>query len=175
MVALDTSAGAAQVCRGRCLQNVVHGSIHELPPDDPFDTFLLLGNNLGLLGSAADGRLFLQTLARRALPGARLVGTSTDPHKTVDPVHLALHEQNRQLARLPGQLRIRIRYRDLSTPWFDYLLMSPAELDVIAEGTGWRRDSTFTDGASWAAVLLLENDEPPEGASLAAKTQTESR
>jgi len=36
-----------------------------------------------------------------------------------------------------GQLRIRIRHGSYSTPWFDYLLVSPEEMASLADGTGW--------------------------------------
>ena len=37
-----------------------------------------------------------------------------------------------------GQVRIRIRYKDYATPWFDYLLVSKKELAEILDGTGWQ-------------------------------------
>jgi hypothetical protein len=39
---------------------------------------------------------------------------------------------------MPGQLRLRVRYRDLIGPWFDYLIVSSDEMATILEGTGWR-------------------------------------
>jgi hypothetical protein len=39
---------------------------------------------------------------------------------------------------MPGQVTIRIRYRDRITPWFDLLCVSPPGLDEVAAPTGWR-------------------------------------
>jgi hypothetical protein len=39
---------------------------------------------------------------------------------------------------MPGQLRIRVRYKKYGTPWFDYLIASKEELARILRGTGWR-------------------------------------
>ena len=50
-VALDVSAGAVEVCRRQGVQNVFHGTIDDLPSTELFDTFIVLGNNLGLIGS----------------------------------------------------------------------------------------------------------------------------
>jgi len=51
-------------------------------------------------------------------------------------------------------LRIRIRYRLFITPWFDYLLVSPAEMEQILSGTGWRIHKLFPSGGpAYAAVI----------------------
>jgi len=45
-----------------------------------------------------------------------------------------------------GQLRIRIRHGSYSTPWFDYLLVSPEEMAELAEGTGWELRRVIDEG-----------------------------
>jgi hypothetical protein len=55
---------------------------------------------------------------------------------------------------MSGQIRIRIRYRDLATPWFDYLFLSRPELEELVEGTGWLLARTIEDeGPIYVAVL----------------------
>jgi hypothetical protein len=55
---------------------------------------------------------------------------------------------------MSGQVRIRIRYRDLATPWFDYLFLSRPELAELVEGTGWSLARTIEDdGPLYVAVL----------------------
>jgi hypothetical protein len=44
---------------------------------------------------------------------------------------------------MPGQIRIRVRYHRYVTPWFDYLLVSPQEMEDILDGTGWRLARTI--------------------------------
>jgi hypothetical protein len=39
---------------------------------------------------------------------------------------------------MSGQIRMRARYKRFATPWFDYLMVSPQELETIVNGTGWR-------------------------------------
>lgn len=56
-----------------------------------------MGNNLGLLRSAAAAPGFLLRLAATANPGARLLGTGRDAMATAGPVHLRYHEFNRSL------------------------------------------------------------------------------
>jgi hypothetical protein len=54
---------------------------------------------------------------------------------------------------MPGQLRVRIRYRNLSTPWMDWLQLSPHELTELLEGTGWRLSRTLGEGLSYVAIV----------------------
>jgi hypothetical protein len=56
---------------------------------------------------------------------------------TEDPAHLEYHERNRLRGWMAGQLRIRIRYRQYRTPWFDYLIVSQDEMQALLENTGW--------------------------------------
>ena len=86
---------------------------------------VMFGNNFGLFGSPSKARRLLQGL--RPLVG-RIVAASNDPAATDDPADLlAYQERNRGRGRMPGQLRLRVRYRDLTGPWFDYLIVSPDE------------------------------------------------
>lgn len=97
---------------------------------------LLLGNNLGLLGSPQRAPEVLAALGGVLRPGGVIVGACIDPYQTGQPVHLAYHGRNRRAGRMPGQVRIRIRYQRLATNWFDLLWMSPTELDEIAAAAG---------------------------------------
>ena len=117
----------------------------------------MFGNNFGLFGSPTKARRLLRRL--RPLTG-RIVAASNDPSATDDPVHLAYHERNRRRGRMPGQLRLRVRYRDLTGPWFDYLIVSPDEMGAIVEGTQWRIRRLLQDGRSYSGtgyyVAILE-------------------
>ncbi|HZR52812.1 MAG TPA: methyltransferase domain-containing protein [Streptosporangiaceae bacterium] len=156
---LDTSAGAAEVSRRRGVRDVVHGSVAALT--GRYATFLLMGENIGLLESARRAGGFLAGLAAAARPGARIIGHGADPAPIVsgaagDAEFTAYLRRNTERGRLPGELTIRVRHRDLATPWFGYLLCSPAELAALAEPAGWRLDSAeYADKANYLAVLTL--------------------
>jgi hypothetical protein len=90
-------------------------------------------------------------------PGARILGESLDPYTTDNPLHLAYHERNRRRGRLGGQVRIRIRYRDVATPWFDYCLFSPSELEDVLVGTGWRLERTLEDDPPLYIAVLARD------------------
>lgn len=160
VVALDISPGATAVCRDRGVPATFTGSVFELASSrpEPFDTFLMLGNNLGLLGGRAEAPLVLEALSAMAAPGARIVGETADPYTTTRPVHLDFHEQNRRAGRLPGQLRLRIRHERTVTPWWDYLLCTPEELEAVIAPTAWRLAGVQprpSPSVQWIATLLL--------------------
>jgi hypothetical protein len=53
-----------------------------------------------------------------------------------------------------GQIRLRVRYLNLSTPWFDYLLLSRSELRGLLAGTGWQLERTIPGtGGSFVAII----------------------
>ena len=154
-VAIDISPGAIEVCRRRGV-----GDARLLPLSQVdeslgrFDTVLLLCGNLGLAGGADETVAFLERLHGLTVPGARIVFDSVDPHVDNDEADLAYLERNRTRGRMPGQMTVRIRYGGRVTPWSDLLCVSPAELEELAAGTGWRlawrRDAEPPD---WYGVL----------------------
>jgi SAM-dependent methyltransferase len=154
VVALDVSPGAVEVCRRRGVKQVFCGTVAELAAagPGPFDGVLMLGNNLGLVGSPQRAPHVLAALGGVLRPGGVIVGACIDPYQTGRPVHLAYHERNRRAGRMPGQVTIRIRYQRLATNWFDLLWMSLTELDQIAAAAGWGVTGALP-GAEYRAVL----------------------
>ena len=156
------------MCRQRGVRTTFTGSVFDLAATapEPFDTFLMLGNNLGLLGGPEQAPRFLDALASMARPGAAAIGETLNPYGTTDPDHLRYHDDNRALGRLPGQLRLRVRHLQLATLWMDYLFCTPEELKSVLVPTRWEltdahaAESTDFDGArwppgQWTAVLRL--------------------
>ncbi|GIF24777.1 SAM-dependent methyltransferase [Actinoplanes tereljensis] len=155
---LDTSPGAIEIARRRGLRDTVVTGVdaYAAGAATRYDTFLLLGNNLGLFEGPERAPVLLDALARLANPGARIVAQGTDPYGTTDPVHVAYHRRNREGGRIGGQLRLRLRYRLLATEWFDYLNCSPAELAALLAGSRWRLTSIDDrDRPYYLAVMEL--------------------
>jgi SAM-dependent methyltransferase len=156
---LDVSPGAVDVAHRRGVRDLVLASVDEhAHAGRRYDSFLLLGNNLGLLEGRERAPVFLAALAAMARPGARVVAQGTNPYATTDPVHTGYHKRNRRLGRMGGQLRLRVRYRDLATDWFDYLLCTPDELAGLVVATPWRlADVDEADAPQYVAVLRLSS------------------
>ena len=133
---IDPSPGAVDVARRRGVRDVRLMRLEDVDASlGQFGTVLMYGNNFGLFGSRSKARRLLRTLRPLA---DRIVAGSNDLYRTDDPVHLAYQEHNRRRGRMPGQLRIRVRYGNLIDPWFTYLLASPDDVTEIVDGTGWR-------------------------------------
>lgn len=142
VVGIDPSPGAVAIARARGL-DVRVGTIQQ--PGDTigtFDSVMLLGGNLGLLGSRKQAPRVLESLARLARPGGRLYAVGHDPYIGMGGDHVGYHEQNRAAGRLAGHVRMRLRYRSWSSAWFDRLLMSADELArLVVTDEHWAMDS----------------------------------
>jgi SAM-dependent methyltransferase len=138
VVAIDNSPLAVRVLKERGVKKA-----HVLPFKEldsrfgRFDSLVMWGNNFGLFGRANGARSMLRRLKKLTNPGARIIGQTVDIYDTDQEPHLAYHRFNRKRGRMAGELRIRVRYQTYTTPWFDYMMVSPDEMAAIADGTGW--------------------------------------
>jgi SAM-dependent methyltransferase len=152
---VEFSPGAVELARERGVEAHL-GSVLELPAGiGRFDTVVLAGEGQGVLGNAALAPEALRNLAGVAAPGAELFYGGLDPYQAFPGFHGPRLERNRARGRLPGTLRIRSRYRALSTPWFDYLYCSAEEFTGLVDGTGWGVRSVESDGVFYLVTLQL--------------------
>jgi SAM-dependent methyltransferase len=151
VVAIDVSPLAVEVARRRGVADARVVAFEDAVPQlGSFDTVVMYGNNFGLFGGHARARRLLRRL-RPAV--SRIVASTRNPYGTADPLHVAYHERNRRRGRMPGQLRLRVRYRDAASSWFDYLIVSPEELEALVDGTGWRVERIVEGEPLYVAVL----------------------
>lgn len=135
---IDNSPLAVRVSKARGLKKARLMDFENIDFEHgSFDSIVMFGNNFGLFGSKSKARRILKKLFTMTSPGAVAICESADPYKTSNPDHLRYHRLNRARGRMPGQLRIRVRYRNYVGKWFDYLLVSPDEMKEIVTGTGW--------------------------------------
>jgi SAM-dependent methyltransferase len=157
VVGIDVSPGAARVARKRGVKDVRMAQLEHLGDSlGRFDTVVMFGNNLGLLGSRTKARRILRRLHSITTERGRIVGTNHDPHHTKDPVHHAYHRRNRARGRMPGQTRLRLRYRHLASPWMEWLFVSPREFEDLLGGTGWQIKRILEGERGYAAVIDKE-------------------
>ena len=155
VLAADVSPGAVRVSRLRGVKKVRCLGIDELSPAlGLFDTIILFGNNFGLFGSGRRAHRLLRRFTRMTSEQGRIIAQCVDPYDTKFPQHVAYHRFNRRRGRMGGQLRIRVRFREIASPWFDYLFVSREELAKLVKGTGWRvREHIPPRGAGYVAIL----------------------
>jgi SAM-dependent methyltransferase len=178
VVGIDVSPGAVEVCRRRGVRDVRLCSIDDADESlGAFDTIVMLGNNFGLFASAAKAKRLLRRFHRLTTDRGRIVAETRDVYRTNDRAHLAYHKRNRARGRMSGQIRIRVRYRNHATPWFDYLMVSQAELVELLDGTGWRLERALESDDTYMAIIQKVSPEKaaPEAARRAASGSAADR
>lgn len=155
VIGIDVSPLALRVSRLRGLRRTAQASVtHVNSHLGVFDTILMLGNNFGLFGNRRRAQTLLRRWHRITRPGARIIAQSRDPYAAASPSHRAYHRRNLERGRMCGQIRMRVRYQDRATPWFDYLIASKMEMRQIVAGTGWRiRRFLPSGGPLYSAII----------------------
>ena len=153
---VDISPLTIEVCKKRGLKNAEVLSIEKIESlKRNFDTFLLLGNNFGLLQNFNKAKKILKKLNKLSENRAIIIAESSDPYKTEENANLEYQKNNIEKGKMAGQRRIRIRYRGFTTDWFDYLGVSKEEMEKIVEGTGWKIKKFF-DSERSSYIALIE-------------------
>jgi SAM-dependent methyltransferase len=158
---IDNSPGAVKVCRLRGLKKVLLRPIADVNKFGPgaFDTIIMFGNNFGLFGNARGVRLILKKLYRITSPDARIIAGTRNPYKTDDPNHLQYHRRNRGRGRMSGQIRMRVRFGRAVGPWFDYLFVSPEEMEDVLGDTDWQVERFIDpEEANYFAVMRKKSN-----------------
>ena len=158
VLAIDNSPKALQVCQLRGVKNTALYPITQLSSHlGIFDSIVMLGNNFGLFGNFRRAKWLLKRFYRMTSPQGCIIAESNDVYATDDPIHIAYHRRNRQRGRMSGQLRLRVRFQNFKTPWFDYLIVSQSEMKEIIQGTGWDiRQFINSEGPQYIAVIEKE-------------------
>lgn len=159
VVGIDSSEGAVEVSSSRGLRSYLAevGRPSSSPPFPAasFDTALLLGNNLGLLGNPVTARCVLQQLGHLLTANGCIVASSMDPHLRPSPHDTDYMAQNQAQGRLPGQYRLRLRYDRVASAWFDYLFLSTEELSQLLERAGGWKIARVEARGPWYSVQLV--------------------
>ncbi len=138
VLGIDISPKAIEVCKRRGLKRAEIVSITSLNPKfGIYGTILMLGNNFGLMANRKRARWLLKRFHKFTPPDGLIIAESRNPFATNDPDHLSYHKKNTSAGKMAGQIRIRVRYKLLVTPWFEYLMVSQEEMEDILHGTGW--------------------------------------
>ena len=153
MLATDVSPLAIDLCRRRGVARTAVADIEEVMALGPVDTVTMLGTDLALLGSAETAHRILRRVHDATGDDGRIVGSCGNPAAT-DPVHVAYAERNRRLGRLANHRVFRVRYRNLATPWFDYVFRSPRELTTAVERAGWKVTTMLAESSPQYTVVL---------------------
>ena len=157
IVGIDSSPLALEVCRLRGFANVHLLSITQISSAlGIFDTIVMFGNNFGLFGNPKRARFLLNRFFKITSSHGKILATSNNIYKTENVSHLAYLQYNRQRGRMAGQIRFRVRYHNLKSPYFDYLMVSQDEMAGILKGTGWHITKFFEHSDYPMYTALIE-------------------
>jgi len=140
VTAIDKSPLAIKVCKKRGVKDARVLPIERIGvfKQNTFDSVVMYGNNFGLFANPKKAKTLLKEFHQITTLNAFIIAESMNPYKTDDAVALSYHRLNRNRGRMAGQLKIRIRFRNYISDWFDYLLVSKKEMRDILHGTGWK-------------------------------------
>ena len=154
VVAIDLSPGAIEASRRRGVRDARVLALEDIDESlGPIDTVVMYGNNFGLFASHAKAKRLLRRLYRLTSDAARIIAETRDVRTSEDPAHVRYRERNVARGRMPGQIRLRVRFRDLATPWFDYLMVGRDELRELIDGTGWTVAQTIDSDDTYIAII----------------------
>jgi 2-polyprenyl-3-methyl-5-hydroxy-6-metoxy-1,4-benzoquinol methylase len=155
VLGIDSSPLAIKVCKLRGLKKARVMAIEELDfKPSSFDTVIMMGSNFGLFGGFNKAKRILKKLHKITSKNGLIIASTRDTFKTSIPDHLEYHKLNMQRGRMPGQLRLRIRFRKCVGRWFDYLIVSKKEMEDILKGTGWKIKETIdSDNSAYIAAI----------------------
>jgi SAM-dependent methyltransferase len=159
VTAIDNSPLAVKTCRLRGVSDVRLMSFTQVSSKlGCFDTVIMFGNNLALMGNPKRAAWFLRRLHSLTSPQGRIIGLNRDPYKTDVKEHLDWHKRNRRQGKMSGQGKIRVRYLNCTGPWIEFLMLSPQELTQIANAAGWTV-SHVLHGCSGQYAAIMEEAE----------------
>jgi hypothetical protein len=124
-----------------------------------FGTILILGNNFGLFENFTRARWLLPKFHKMISKDSSIISQSMNPYRTHEQAHLTYRKLNKMKGRMPGKIRMRVRYNSYKGRWFDYLFVSKQEMENIVTGTGWKierfLESTDVPGVYIAIISSL--------------------
>lgn len=153
---IDTSPKAVKVTKERGVDLTSTAGLKDVAslPEAPYETVIMLGNNLGLLGTEPIENLC--NLAEATTDDAVLIGQTRQATATDNPAHLQYHEFNKSRGRRPGCIRLRIRYKMFTSDWYNYLYVNFDSLQTILTQTPWEVEERYHDGGPMYTVVLTK-------------------
>jgi SAM-dependent methyltransferase len=131
VTAIDISQGAVDYMQANGIK-AEKKDLWEI--DETYDTILLLMNGIGLAGKLNRLESFLKHLQSKLNPGGQILFDSTD-------ISYLYEEEDGSLwvdlnSTYPGEMQFKMCYKDVSTPWFDWLYLDYQTLEKHAKAVG---------------------------------------
>lgn len=137
--AIDVSPQAVRVMQDRGVREPRCADLMEYAGGE-FDTILMLGHGLGLVGELARLPRWLDRLAGLLAAGGQVLADSVDVGTTQRPVHLEYLRFLEAAGRYRGEVRFSLQYGDLVGPELPWLHVDFETLCSGAAACGWQAE-----------------------------------
>ena len=156
VMGIDSSPLAVKLCRKRGLKNVRELSITQVSAGlGIFDTILMFGGNFGLMGNPQRAGRILQKFYKMTSAGGLIIAVSCDPYRILTKEAHEYQKRNRAMGKMSGCMRYRIRYRRYISSWYEWLMVSRREMQVLLKGTGWAIRRYFHSSRTPAYIVVI--------------------
>jgi SAM-dependent methyltransferase len=146
VTALDITPEATRIMTRRGVEDVRCADILEFA-GGPFDTLLMLGHGIGIVGDPPGLRRFLLHARRLIQADGQLLADSLDVRRTDEEKHLAYHEANREAGRYVGETRVQFEYEGYVGPYCGWVHVDPVTLAQHAARAGWECEILLEEGS----------------------------
>ena len=147
---MDISAPAVTIMKQRGLKQAIEGNILTYK-EDTYDTLLFMMNGIGLTGSIAGLKAFLQHVKGLINPDGQLVFDSSDLSYLYQEIPFPLNGYY-------GEVSFRYEYKSIKGNWFKWVYVDQKTLIDIAQQSGWDAKIVFEDDHDqYLARLTLSN------------------
>ena len=136
LTAIDISIRAAEIMKERGVRNVKHANIFEYN-EGKFDTVLMLAHGLGIAADLDGLGKLLKQVSKIVASGGQIIGDSLDVRRTQKTVHLEYLQARIWAGAYAGEMRFRLKYKDVVGPEFGWLHVDFDTLSEIALKHGW--------------------------------------
>jgi SAM-dependent methyltransferase len=157
VMAVDVSLDAVSVMSNRGVSDARCADVFTFS-GGRFDTLLLLGHGIGMTETPDGLDRFFDKMRMLIHPGGQILIHSLDVTKTDVPHHLAYHRKNIDAGRYAGEIRMRIRYRDVIGPTYSWIQVDPDMLADRALKFDWRTEIIVQEpDGNYLARLTLKS------------------
>lgn len=137
VTAIDISEAAVSIMKDR---GVKHALVQDVfTYKEKYDTLLMLMNGIGLTGSLAGFKSFLEYIKTLLNPGGQVIFDSSD----IAYLYEGGHRPENQYY---GEVSYQYEYKGEKGNWFNWIYIDEKTIMDVAKETGWHCEQIFDDG-----------------------------
>jgi len=150
VTALDISTTAVAIMKKRGVTDAVEKNIFELELSDTYDTLLFMMNGIGVTGTIAGFKAFLQKAKTYLKPGGQLLFDSSDISYLYQEIQFPVNAYF-------GEVAFAYEYKQKRGKWFKWVYIDQQTLKEVAAAAGWNSHIVMEDdNDQYLAQLTLK-------------------